>query len=63
VCRPDDSDSGVGGGGGPFRFSKEESREVIVRSVVLAFGDLVASDLSWLVLKHTGPSMPVKSVQ
>jgi len=42
----DDGDSGAGGGGGLFRFSKKESREVIVRSVVLAFGDLIASELA-----------------
>ena len=36
-CIADDCDSGAGGGGGPFRFSKKESRKVIVRSVVLAF--------------------------
>ena len=38
----DNGDSGDGGGGGRFCFSKKESREVIVRSVVLMFGDLVA---------------------
>jgi len=54
----DDGDSGAGGGGGPFHFLKKKSREDIVRSVVLVFGVL-----SWLVLKHTGPSMPVKSDQ
>ena len=37
----DDGDSGAGGGGGSCCFSKKESREVIVRSVALAFGDLV----------------------
>jgi len=38
---------------------KKESREVIVRSVVLTFGDLVVSELARL--KRTGPSMPVMS--
>ena len=27
----EDGDSGAGGGGGPFRFSNEESSEVVVR--------------------------------
>ena len=55
----DNGDSGAGGGGGPFCFSKKESRQVIVRSVVLVFGDLVACELARL--KHTGPTLPVKS--
>ena len=38
----DDGDSGAGVGGGPFRFSKKDSREVIVRSVVLTFGSFRA---------------------
>jgi len=55
----DDGDSGAGGSGGPFCFSKKESSEVIVRSVVLVFGDLVACELAHL--KRTGASLPVKS--